>query len=332
MPTENRIDCPALHKRSKSYPFGDRVPRTVRMFTTVVADPIPGTAWSLVKGDAPICPEGQIFPAWTNSHGAVAAVLPDGKHLGLRPAEFEVDTWHDLAPAPAASGDCRMNTRWKLVPIEPTREMLVAALKTNGACPIYAAMLGAAPAPPKADAGPVAWMIAKRYYSDHPIPNDAGYEVVEFHQNPKCPELEKYTPLYTHPDAGDFAPVTAERDALQLRLNAADQRIYELESGAGDDFPPCDYCGTVPDYHPWHGAGLINGQESPHIHACTECRHKLPTAPAPVSMALPDRLGSPESIKAVLDSVGRAGRVSYLDARDIWNACLDAVAKLNPPQ
>ncbi|WP_236189353.1 hypothetical protein [Pseudomonas pharyngis] len=53
----------------------------------------------------------------------------------------------------------------------------------------------------------------------------------------------------------------------------------------------------------------------------------------PVVVILPDRLGSPESIKAVLDSVGRAGRVSYWDARDIWNACLDAVAaKLNIPK
>ena len=104
MPTENIIDCPALHKRSKSYPFGDRVPRTVKMFTTVTADPMPGVASALLQGDAPICREGQIFSVWTNSHGAVAAVLPNGKHPGLRPAEFEVDTWHDLSPAPAGSG------------------------------------------------------------------------------------------------------------------------------------------------------------------------------------------------------------------------------------
>jgi hypothetical protein len=104
MPTENRIDCPALHKRSKSYPFGDRVPRTVKMFTPVVADPMPGIASALLQGDGPICPEGKIFTVWTNSHGAVAAVLPDGRRLGLRPSEFEVDTWHDLAPAPPAPG------------------------------------------------------------------------------------------------------------------------------------------------------------------------------------------------------------------------------------
>jgi hypothetical protein len=97
MPTENRIDCPALHKRSNSYPFGDRVPCTVRMLKTVTADPMPVIGFAYIKGDIPICPENQIFPAWTNSHGAVAAVLPNGKHLGLRPAEFEVDTWHDIA-------------------------------------------------------------------------------------------------------------------------------------------------------------------------------------------------------------------------------------------
>lgn len=104
MPTENIIDCPALHKRSKSYPFGDRVPRTVKMFTTVTADPMPGVASALLQGDSPICREGEIFSVWTNSHGAVAAVLPNGKHLGLRPAEFEVDTWHDLSPVPAVTG------------------------------------------------------------------------------------------------------------------------------------------------------------------------------------------------------------------------------------
>jgi hypothetical protein len=34
---------------------------------------------------------------------------------------------------------------WKLVPEEPTREMLVAGVATNGVCPIYSAMLAAAP-------------------------------------------------------------------------------------------------------------------------------------------------------------------------------------------
>lgn len=102
MPTENQIDCPALHKRSSSYPFGDRVPRTVRMLKTVTADPMPGIGLACLKGNAPVAKAGQTYPVWTNSHGAVTAVMEDGTRLGLRPAEFEVDCWHDLATAPAA--------------------------------------------------------------------------------------------------------------------------------------------------------------------------------------------------------------------------------------
>lgn len=78
MPTESRIDCPALHKRSNSYPFGERVPRSVRMLKTVTADPIPGIGLGYIKGDVPIAQEGQVLPVWTNSHGAVAAVMADG--------------------------------------------------------------------------------------------------------------------------------------------------------------------------------------------------------------------------------------------------------------
>lgn len=104
MPTEHRIDCPALHKRSNSYPFGDRVPRTVRMLKTVTPDPMPGIGLSYIAGNMPVAKAGKSYAVWTNSHGAVAAVMADGKHLGLRPAEFEVDTWHDLSTAPAGSG------------------------------------------------------------------------------------------------------------------------------------------------------------------------------------------------------------------------------------
>ncbi|WP_256583292.1 hypothetical protein [Pseudomonas sp. SWI44] len=101
MPTENKVDCPALHKRSSSYPFGDRVPRTVRMLKTVTADPMPGIGLAYIKGDAPVAKAGQIYPVWTNSHGAVTAAMEDGTRLGLRPAEFEVESWHHLAAEPA---------------------------------------------------------------------------------------------------------------------------------------------------------------------------------------------------------------------------------------
>lgn len=47
-----------------------------------------------------------------------------------------------------------------------------------------------------------------------------------------------------------------------------------------EQYPPCDFCGVIPDHHPWHGSGLFNGVDSPHIHACNGCRHLLPVNPA----------------------------------------------------
>jgi hypothetical protein len=165
-----------------------------------------------------------------------------------------------------------------------------------------------------------------------------------------------------------FDRMKAERDALQLRLDATDQRIDELtqhkaepvEWGApktvrqlirqletlDQELRPLSML-RVP------GEVFEDGKErtrAVHLSISHErvdgqwlapfkgegekvlafwCRMEQAT---PATVVLPDRLGSPESIKAVLDSVGRAGRVSYWDARDIWNACLDATAALNTPQ
>ena len=169
MTTENRIDCPALHNRSKNYPFGDRVPRTVRMFTTVTADPMPGVASALLQGDAPICREGEIFSVWTNSHGAVAAVLPNGKHLGLRPNEFEVETWHN-EPKSYPDRLCHID------------------------------------------------------YTAHP--HRCGCLSGDDEAQRRFDEYQRDTKLATAED--EVTRLTAERDALQLRLNSADQRIDEL--------------------------------------------------------------------------------------------------------
>lgn len=54
--------------------------------------------------------------------------------------------------------------------------------------------------------------------------------------------------------------------------------LFAQQSAQDDEYPPCDYCGAVPDYHPWHGSGALNSAENPHIHACNECRHLLPSA------------------------------------------------------
>ncbi|WP_095067837.1 DUF4406 domain-containing protein [Pseudomonas sp. Irchel 3A18] len=57
-------------------------------------------------------------------------------------------------------------------------------------------------------------------------------------------------------------------------------------------YPPCDYCGTAPDYHPWHGSGLLNGVVNKHIHACGACLSKLPAHGVTVQseQELPDGL------------------------------------------
>jgi hypothetical protein len=86
------VDCPALKVRhiDKGYPFGDRVPSKIKMRRTVTSDyPMflrPGEAMLLAIG-------GEVYEAWTNSYGAVAAVMPNGKNLGVKPDEFEVIEW-----------------------------------------------------------------------------------------------------------------------------------------------------------------------------------------------------------------------------------------------
>jgi hypothetical protein len=82
---------PALTHRSYRYParFEDRVPMFVKPRFNVRPD-FPGIigapADSMARKD-------QSYPAWTNSLGAVAAVLESGWLLGLKPDEFEVTGW-----------------------------------------------------------------------------------------------------------------------------------------------------------------------------------------------------------------------------------------------
>lgn len=91
------VDCPALHQRSPGYPFGDRVPKKVRMLKTVTADPMPVIGFAFSAGGAPpIALIGMELDVWTNSHGGVCAVFRDGGKLGLKPDEFEVIAWHTV--------------------------------------------------------------------------------------------------------------------------------------------------------------------------------------------------------------------------------------------
>jgi hypothetical protein len=93
------IDCPALHSQSKDYParFMGRVPKTIRMRRTVQPDePLRSLdpEWSRV-----IAEHSMLYPAYTNSHGAVSAVLDEGRKLGVKPDEFEIVEWHQEAKA-----------------------------------------------------------------------------------------------------------------------------------------------------------------------------------------------------------------------------------------
>jgi hypothetical protein len=88
------VDCPALHARHihKGYPFGDKVPKTVRLKQTVTTDVIAGAFF--LSNPPLVAVNSATYPAWTNSYGAVCAVFPDGDMLGLKPDEFEVVEWH----------------------------------------------------------------------------------------------------------------------------------------------------------------------------------------------------------------------------------------------
>ena len=78
-----------------------------------------------------------------------------------------------------------------------------------------------------------------------------------------------------------LAKVPADVGLLNDALVAARPLLKQEPAPAQDDqSPPCDYCGVIPDHHPWHGSGMFNGEDSPHIHACNDCRHLLPASPA----------------------------------------------------
>lgn len=84
------IDCPALHERLKGYPYGNRVPSKIRMSCSVYSDV------SFMASAPKYAQRGNIYDAWMNSYGAVAAVMEGGKTLGVKPGEFEVIEWHEV--------------------------------------------------------------------------------------------------------------------------------------------------------------------------------------------------------------------------------------------
>ncbi len=84
--------CPAMKGIAPDYParFKRRVPKVVRMLMTVASDVI----W-VQEYNGLVAEIQMLYPAWTNSYGAVSVVLDDGRRLGVKPDEFEVVEWWD---------------------------------------------------------------------------------------------------------------------------------------------------------------------------------------------------------------------------------------------
>lgn len=136
-------------------------------------------------------------------------------------------------------------------------DMWAEVKRLNAAAPQAEHMLSAPAPAERVEQEPVAWMLA----------DAVGGSMVEFQKDllliDQCRYGGQIVPLYAAPQ-----PTPAPQPSEGV----------EQES---DDYPECDYCGVVPDHHPWHGSGMLEGVESRHIHACDQCRGKLQAPPAP---------------------------------------------------
>lgn len=86
-------DSAALHDRSPIYPsrFNGRVPKRVRMVDQVESEVF---QYTRDPADYLVCKVNAEYDVTVNRNGAVSAILPGGKKLGLKPHEFEVVEWH----------------------------------------------------------------------------------------------------------------------------------------------------------------------------------------------------------------------------------------------
>lgn len=76
-----------------AYPanFRGRVPLKVKVAKDVLPDFVPGMNH---PDESIICEKDNTYFVKVNSYGAVTALLPNGKQLGLLPQEFDVVEWH----------------------------------------------------------------------------------------------------------------------------------------------------------------------------------------------------------------------------------------------
>ena len=124
-------------------------------------------------------------------HAASGCDYPAGECIG------ECKTAQPTDPVPAG---------WKLVPVEPTRDMIAAAAKDESSkehptyASMYAAMLAAAPQPPVSE--PVAWVLRDA--------NNRNVKFLEWTSTPTGYRGEWIkTPLYARPQPRQ--PLTDEQ-------------------------------------------------------------------------------------------------------------------------
>ncbi|WP_426156820.1 hypothetical protein [Pseudomonas sp. TSRC2-2] len=130
-----------------------------------------------------------------------------------------------------------MNSQWKLVPVEPTQSILDAMTterkKGNGVLQMWFEAMAAAPALPQTDAQPVMKLEAEKLWGGQ---GEYAVSFVRAGWLDECRAIGGEFLLYTHPDEGKVARLTAERDALQLLLNERDERLHSLEQSRRAEF------------------------------------------------------------------------------------------------
>lgn len=82
---------PALKKQvNPPVKWQGKIPLRIRCLKTVHPEP-----FFLAAKANTICEAPKQYYVWVNSYGAVAAILPNGEQLGLKPDEYEVTEWHE---------------------------------------------------------------------------------------------------------------------------------------------------------------------------------------------------------------------------------------------
>ncbi|MEO8644593.1 hypothetical protein [Pseudomonas sp.] len=103
-----------------------------------------------------------------------------------------------------------MSTQWKLVPVEPTETMVINGFESE---------------PDECFCDEEVW----EQYQEM-----SGCQQAAFRAKLCWAAMLASAPAPPPSDAGEVARLTAERDALQLRLNEADQRVDELVAELAD--------------------------------------------------------------------------------------------------